>query len=66
MEVNAERYLEVLLDVVFEFKRGEESSAVRANAKKVVEALQKWRESAELSEEETETANDGYAFYSRV
>lgn len=56
----------MLLDVVFEFKRGEESSAVRANAKKVVEALQKWRESAELSEEEAETADDVYAFYSRV
>ena len=52
--------------MVFEYKHGEESAAVRRNAKKVVESLQKWREGAELSEEEAETADDVYAFYSRV
>ena len=66
MEVNAEKCLEMLLDVVFEYKHGEASPSVKENAKKVVEALQKWRDGAELSENEAETADDVYAFYSRV
>lgn len=56
----------MLLDVVFEYKHGEASPSVKENAKKVVEALQKWRDGAELSENEAETADDVYAFYSRV
>lgn len=64
---NAEKDLEILLDIAFAYKRTEaESASVRNNAKKVASLVSEWSQVESLSPELEESADDVYTFFSSL